>query len=84
MAGLGEESVTLGLLAEAWEISEELYFKFPKLNNAGGYELLSKHFQCCLDQPSSVFEVSITSCSIEQLLSNQITINKLQRHDERV
>lgn len=40
MAGLGEESVSLDLLAEAWEINEELCFKFPKLKKAGGYELL--------------------------------------------
>ena len=40
MAGLGEESVTFDLLAEAWEINEELCFKFPKLKKAGGYELL--------------------------------------------
>ena len=40
MAGLGEESVSLDLLSEAWEINEEIVFKFPKLKNAGGYELL--------------------------------------------
>lgn len=40
MAGLGEETVTLDLLAEAWEINEELFYKFPKLKNGGGYELL--------------------------------------------
>lgn len=39
MASLGEESVTLDLLAEAFEINEELCFKFPKLRKAGGYEL---------------------------------------------
>ena len=37
MAGLGEESVSLDLLAEAWEINEELCFQFPKLKKAGGY-----------------------------------------------
>ena len=40
MAGLGEESVSLDLLAEAWEINEELCFQFPKFKKAGVHELL--------------------------------------------
>ena len=40
LAGLGEMSICLNLCAEAWEIKEELLFTFPKLNNAGGFELL--------------------------------------------
>ena len=39
-AGLGEKRIALDLHSEGWEIYEELQFNFPKLKEAGGFELL--------------------------------------------
>ena len=40
LAGLGEKRVTLNAYSEMEDIYEELMFQFPKLRNAGGFELL--------------------------------------------
>ena len=39
-AGLGEQNVNIGLKASAGELHEKLISVYPKLEGAGGYELL--------------------------------------------
>ena len=40
MAGLGEKKITLTAFGDAQDIYHELLFQFPKLSQAGGFELL--------------------------------------------
>ncbi len=40
IAGLGEKRITLSAFADAQDIYHELSFQFPKLSNAGGFELM--------------------------------------------
>ena len=40
IAGLGEKKITLNAYAEAQDIYLQLSITFPKLSNAGGFELL--------------------------------------------
>ena len=81
MAGLGEESVTLDLLAEAFENNEELCFKFPKLRKAGGYELLrlpqsgGKHFDI-IPMPKGGYTTSYLKAVVHHA---KIHIRPLQR-----
>ena len=40
LAGLGEKNITLDEISHSQEIYSDLMFQFPKLSEAGGFELL--------------------------------------------
>ena len=42
IAGLGEKRISLSAFADAQDIYQDLLFHFPKLCNAGGFELLRR------------------------------------------
>jgi hypothetical protein len=40
LSGLGEDKISFNIDANSQEISNELYAKFPKLKDGGGFEML--------------------------------------------
>ena len=40
IAGLGEKSITLDKFGDGCDVHDALMYRFPKLQNGGGYEVL--------------------------------------------
>ena len=56
-AGLGEERIHIGLRASAEQLHQKFLVVYPKLENAGGYELLR-----CLPNSRSLTRLQPSSC----------------------